>query len=83
MTACFYVRLALPVLSNLLHRLGTEMMDFMVTMKERILFPVRRLFSRYDDVLPPDIGKAFASFKFGLILDFLICSFAFLINARP
>jgi hypothetical protein len=51
---CFYVRVAGPLAQNLLQRLGTEMADVAVGMKRRLLYPLRRLLSRPDDVLPPD-----------------------------
>lgn len=51
---CFYVRVAGPLAQNLLQRLGAEMADVAVGMKRRLLYPLRRLLSRYDDVLPPD-----------------------------
>lgn len=51
---CFYVRVAGPLAQNLLQRLGTEMADVAVGMKRRLLYPLRRLLSRSDDVLPPD-----------------------------
>nr|CAD7193583.1 unnamed protein product [Timema douglasi] len=54
MSVCFYVRLAGPLLHNLATRLCTEMADIAVGMKRRIIYPIRRLLSRYDDVLPPD-----------------------------
>lgn len=51
---CFYVRVAGPLAHNLLQRLCTEMADVAVGMKRRLLYPLRRLMSRYDDVLPPE-----------------------------
>lgn len=51
---CFYVRVAGPLAHNLLQRLCTEMADVAVGMKRRLLYPLRRLMSRYDDVLPSE-----------------------------
>ena len=51
---CFYVRVAGPLAQNLFSRLCTELADFAVGMKRRLLYPIRRLLSRYDDVLPPE-----------------------------
>jgi hypothetical protein len=51
---CFYVRVAWPLAQNLLQRLCSEMADIAVGMKRRLLYPLRRLLSRYDDVLPPE-----------------------------
>lgn len=51
---CFYVRVAGPLAQNLLQRLCSEMADVAVGMKRRLLYPLRRLLSRYDYVLPPE-----------------------------
>ncbi|KAJ9580745.1 hypothetical protein L9F63_024071 [Diploptera punctata] len=51
---CFYVRVAVPLVHNLVSRVCTELADIAVSMKRRLLYPIRRLLSRYDDVMPPE-----------------------------
>ncbi|XP_066906975.1 lymphocyte cytosolic protein 2 isoform X2 [Halyomorpha halys] len=49
---CFYLRVTRALVLNLARRLWTDVADWVVMVKRRCLYRVRRCFSRYDDVGP-------------------------------